>query len=143
MPNHNKPAELNRDVMYEARDVKPGVIALAGIAVIVSAFLIHGAVKLTYRYASATQFRPAPVSLVKSAPSPSRLPQLQVNPTAELQQMQETQKQALESYGWIDREKGIVRIPIDEAMRLLVERGLPPAEKPLPSPVTPKSAGQR
>jgi hypothetical protein len=26
---------------------------------------------------------------------------------------------------WIDPEKGVVRIPIDRAMDLLVERGLP------------------
>ncbi len=31
----------------------------------------------------------------------------------------------LESYGWIDRKSGIVRIPIDRAMDLLAQRGLP------------------
>jgi topoisomerase IA-like protein len=32
----------------------------------------------------------------------------------------------LESYGWVDKDKGVVRIPIEEAMRLIAERGLPP-----------------
>jgi hypothetical protein len=31
----------------------------------------------------------------------------------------------LNSYGWVDRTAGIARIPIDRAMQLLLERGLP------------------
>ena len=31
----------------------------------------------------------------------------------------------LESYGWIDKTAGTVHIPIDEAIRLTLERGLP------------------
>ena len=31
----------------------------------------------------------------------------------------------LDSYGWVDKDAGVVRIPIDDAMRLTVERGLP------------------
>ena len=31
----------------------------------------------------------------------------------------------LESYGWVDKNAGVVRIPIDEAMKLTLERGLP------------------
>ena len=30
----------------------------------------------------------------------------------------------LHSYGWVDQQAGIVRIPIDRAMTLLTERGL-------------------
>ena len=30
----------------------------------------------------------------------------------------------LDSYGWVDKDAGVVRIPIEEAMKLTVERGL-------------------
>ena len=36
-----------------------------------------------------------------------------------------TQNQKLNSYGWQDRSNGIVHIPIDRAMDLVVQRGLP------------------
>lgn len=37
-----------------------------------------------------------------------------------------SQRQALQNYGWVDRERGIVRIPIDRAMELeLRENGAP------------------
>jgi hypothetical protein len=35
------------------------------------------------------------------------------------------QADLLEGYGWVDREAGVVRLPIERAMELLLERGLP------------------
>ena len=35
------------------------------------------------------------------------------------------ERQLLDGYGWVDKKAGTVRIPIAEAMRLTVERGLP------------------
>ena len=39
----------------------------------------------------------------------------------ELLEMKEQQQALLSSYGWIDREAGIVAIPIDRAMEIVVE----------------------
>jgi hypothetical protein len=39
--------------------------------------------------------------------------------------MQAAEDSLLKSYGWIDRERGIVRIPIDRAIEILAQRGLP------------------
>ena len=33
----------------------------------------------------------------------------------------------LDHYAWIDQNAGVVRIPIDQALQLLVQRGLPTA----------------
>jgi hypothetical protein len=44
---------------------------------------------------------------------------------AGLQGLRAREEGVLESYGWVDQKAGIVRIPIEEAMRLLAERGLP------------------
>ena len=37
----------------------------------------------------------------------------------------EKQDQTLATYDWVDKDKGIVRIPIEKAMELLAQRGLP------------------
>ena len=34
----------------------------------------------------------------------------------------ESEEQQLQSYGWIDKSTGVVRIPIDRAMQLMVEK---------------------
>ena len=35
----------------------------------------------------------------------------------------------LDSYGWVDKDAGTVHIPIEDAMRLTLERGLPVAAR--------------
>ena len=62
--------------------------------------------------------------------NPARLelfppPRLQIQPTDDLAKMQARDNAELNSYGWIDRPKQVLRIPIDRAMQLIVERGLP------------------
>lgn len=50
---------------------------------------------------------------------------LQRDPAAELAQVLEEQRARLGSYGWIDPEKRILHIPVERAVELLLERGLP------------------
>jgi hypothetical protein len=52
-------------------------------------------------------------------------PRLEVSPGADLKTLRAAEDADLDSYGWIDRNKGTVRIPIDRAMQLIIERGLP------------------
>jgi hypothetical protein len=53
------------------------------------------------------------------------VPRLQVTPREDFIKLRESQEQVLGNYRWIDREAGRVRIPIEEAIRLTLERGLP------------------
>lgn len=52
-------------------------------------------------------------------------PQLQVNPMDDLAKMRTRDARDLDGYGWIDRKAGVVRVPIERAMELLLQRGLP------------------
>jgi hypothetical protein len=53
------------------------------------------------------------------------VPHLQVSPEEDLKLFRSRQDAELNTYGWIDRTAGVVRIPIARAMDLLLERGLP------------------
>ena len=46
-------------------------------------------------------------------------------PPVDMVQMREEQETSLTQPGWVDKQKGIVRIPIKDAKRLVVQRGLP------------------
>ena len=46
-----------------------------------------------------------------------------------LKQLRATEDAILTTYGWVDRKGGIVRIPIDRAIDLLAQRGLPTKPK--------------
>jgi hypothetical protein len=52
-------------------------------------------------------------------------PHLQLNPPEDLNRFRASEEAELNSYGWIDRTAGVVRIPVARAMELMLERGLP------------------
>ena len=52
-------------------------------------------------------------------------PQLQVVPGLDLRQMQAAEEERYNSYGWVDQPADIVHIPVDKAIDLLLENGLP------------------
>ena len=47
------------------------------------------------------------------------------HPLEEMNELRKTWDELLNSYGWVDEQAGIVRIPISDAKRLLLQRGLP------------------
>jgi hypothetical protein len=111
---------------HETSDVRVGVIALFALGMIVSAIVLHLALWWLFGlYASreaATDPTPVPVALTPQTPPE---PRLQVNPQADLARFRATEDATLHSYGWVDRDAGVVRIPIERAIDLLAERGLP------------------
>ncbi len=58
-------------------------------------------------------------------------PRLQAEPKIELKDLRADEDAILNSYGWVDPNKGIVRIPIDQAIDIVAQKGLP--SKPSPA----------
>jgi hypothetical protein len=111
---------------HELSDLSPRNIALFGI--ILSATII-GVVIITYLlfdafYTSDRRSQP-PVSPLSFSPEPNPEPRLLVTPGQDLKTMRAAEDALLNSYGWIDQEKGIARIPIQDAIEILGQRGLP------------------
>ena len=52
-------------------------------------------------------------------------PQLLVNEPMNLADIRKHEHEMLTTYGWMDQNAGVVRLPIDRAKDLIVERGLP------------------
>jgi len=68
-----------------------------------------------------------PMSEYRATPT---APLLQATTRVELEAYERTEEEVLTGYGWIDQESGVVRIPIEQAMELVLERGLPDATEP-------------
>jgi len=49
-------------------------------------------------------------------------PRLQTAPSSDLDALREEKRAMLSEYRWLDRDSGVVRIPIERAMELLTER---------------------
>src|SRR5690348_6769592 len=113
------------DSGYERRDVDLVAMALLVLLMVVCGVLVHLMVAgfltvLNQQTSPAPPNRPQ-LSSSELFPSPS----LQIWPRADLVSMRQREEAILNSYGWVDRNKGTVHMPIDRAMDLLVEKGLP------------------
>jgi hypothetical protein len=125
-------ADLRRDttidhpVGHELSDLRPGYIALFGIAltaVIVAAAVIT---TLLIHFKAAEQSRQeTPIPRLAGERETTPEPRLQLDANKELRQMRAAEDTALNSYGWVDRSSGSVRIPIERAMEILAKKGLP------------------
>jgi len=119
----------NPDVAHEHSDVSVRGILL--FTVVLFAFIVVTFVLVwwLFDYFAAREMRADRplLPLVSSRPSGSLPPEprLQVSPSQDMQAMRAAEDARLNSYGWVDQQAGIVRIPIDRAMQLLAERGLP------------------
>ncbi len=51
-------------------------------------------------------------------------PRLQTSTYADLRRFRAEEDKRLNGYSWIDKQKGIVHIPIDQAMQKLAQRGI-------------------
>ena len=112
---------------HEESDVDIGAILTFGAGMVVSAFVISIVVWLLFRYfdsrAAEQQVPEYPLAAAQEHRLPPE-PRLQTNPRQDLQDLRAAEQQTLTTYGWIDRTAGTVRIPIDEAMKLTIARGL-------------------
>ena len=50
-------------------------------------------------------------------------PRLQAYPEADLIEFQAREEKQLTTYGWVDEDAGVARVPIDRAIDMLLERG--------------------
>ena len=112
---------------HETREAVPRYILYfaTGIAVsVIAGFLVSWG---TLAFLRKHQTYPAPESAISRGRvlPPPGVPQLQVHPDTDLQVYLNNERQILDSYGWVNRKNGVVRIPIQRAMNILLKEGLP------------------
>lgn len=103
-----------------------GLLAAVAIIMLLMVLLVSS---LTERNAK----RDVTLSPLVVVPAPSTSPRLQVDERLEIAELRQREKQALTSYDWVDKEKGVARIPVARAMQLLLEKG----DMVRPGPVAP------
>ena len=129
-----------RKLGYEWRDASTlGLFAFficMGGALLLTGFLL---VWLFGFMARTSQPVPAINRPFSNAQPLREVPLLQPQPALDHQEYMKSQQQILQNHGWIDRRNGVVRISIDDAMKLLLTRGLP--TRPAPGPAILKKSG--
>jgi hypothetical protein len=149
--NHDLHPANNGHGDFERRDISVRAVLYFLVGLAIALFLSYFVVKgiyafLTHRFEAQ---QPSVSPLVANAPADTRKipedyktdsegadyekylqknfpePQLETNERTELNKIRLQEEEKLATYDYVDKDAGTVRIPIDRAMELLAQRGLP------------------
>jgi len=122
---------------HEERDVSVRPIAVAVLGLGAMCVLAGLAMQILFNLLAAQQSRqsaaPSPLAGVYGLKEPPE-PRLQTEPRQDLDGLRARDAAVLEHYAWVDRDAGVVRIPIERAIEVLAARGLPARATPKPQP---------
>jgi len=126
------------DVSFEATDVRSSQIfqflTYLGITVIASFILSVGIYKGLKSYWTNSYEAPAPMR--EAGPHFPPEPMLQgmpghlTDPQHDMREKVEADTKANNELGWVDKNAGIAQIPVKDAMKLIVEKGMPAISAP-------------
>ena len=133
----------NPQIRHETTDVNVWAVGKFAIGLcvvtVISVVLLFGLLRF---FQARDESAMAPVvEPVKVFPEP----RLQKTPIPDLREFHAEEDKLLTGYGWVDQQKGVVRIPVSLAIDVLAKKGLPSRPAPVaPAAVpaeTPKEAG--
>jgi hypothetical protein len=127
------------DVSFEATDVRSlpifKFLTYLGVSVIASFILSIGIYKGLIHYWTSSYEAPAPMR--EQGPHFAPEPRMQgmpghlTDPQHDMREKVETDSKANNELGWVDKSRGIAQIPVKDAMKLIVEKGLPAVAAPV------------
>jgi hypothetical protein len=121
---------------YERRDVNVPALLKFGFWMAMLLVVTFLGMRWTFNYFGRTQPLGAPSSPFANTRELPPSPRLQVTPHLDLQTYCQGQEAQVNSYGWVDQRLGVVRIPVDRAMGLVLEHGLPARSSAAPAGTT-------
>ena len=121
----------NVEVAHEESDVNVRAILGWGLGLAVVALIVHvflwWLIGLYEGQVQRAETRTYPLAVGQQDVLPPE-PRLQITPQQDMRALHEAQRGRLQGHEWINRDAGVARIPIEDAMRIVVERGLPTRE---------------
>lgn len=132
--DENKKREAEREevkAQYETTDARISAVVMAGLIIISTVLLFSAGVWWLLVYYERRAYRDeVPISPLLR-PDEKRLPpepRLQVSPQMDMAQLLRIEHDMLTTYGWTDITSGVAHIPIDRAIAITAEHGLPSTE---------------
>ena len=111
---------------HEHSDAHPRPIAVFEVGllvwVVISAALMAG---LFFYFTGREAKRDVGGSPLADTREPAPGPRLQANPVTDIDALRAAEEKRLTGFGWVDQPQGIIHIPIEDAIDIVAERGLP------------------
>jgi hypothetical protein len=120
------------EIEFERKDIDAHAVTLAAVGILLITWALVGILYVVFMHFVHTPGAGGPMaarSAEERVPLPAE-PRLQTSPPRDYEQVRAAAMAQLNSYGWADRAKGMVTIPIEQAMKLTAQRGIPPQQAP-------------
>ncbi len=108
---------------HEQSEVSVRFIVVSLVVLLIGTFLVALLVVGIFQFFSHT-YQTQESAKQSEAQIPPE-PRIEVEPYKQLLDVHAREDHVLNSYAWVDKSQGIVRIPIDQAIDELVKKGLP------------------
>jgi hypothetical protein len=125
---HGDPEEENPRVAYEHGDADVFSVSKYGIALAFGIALAATAMWgmfVWFQNHQDVEETPVSKSVMQERPTAPPAPRLQAFPKVELKDFKAREEHHLGNFGWVDAGKGIVHIPIEQAIEAVAKQGLP------------------
>jgi hypothetical protein len=125
-PHHPPHVPMTAIAAHETSDVaiRPLAIFLAWLTGLIIVALIVCAWLFSVFEHNAERHDPEPPPLAEKEPHTPG-PLLQVSPREDLHTLRNREDELLSTAAWVDKDRQIARIPIDRAMQVVAQQGLP------------------
>jgi|SRR5216684_2471799 len=111
---------------HETQDASVRAIVITGASLAIGAAVVCLIVYGIFRYFADHPLTTAPPNpMATSDQQIPPAPRLEEHPAMEMKDLRSYEDRFLTTYGWTDKQAGVVRIPIDRAMELELQRGFP------------------
>jgi len=138
--DQSRAAQGNESVRFEPTDIATRPIVFAVVSLAVTTLVFTFAAHLTYfgfaarERASSPSASPLAEYAVKEPPEP----RLQIHPKSDLDVLRAAEARSLGTLAWVDKDAGVVQVPIERAMQLLLAKGVPARQAPVPLKMQPQ-----
>ena len=113
----------NPNTRFEPKDINATAVFLTGIGVLIVMWVAVVLIMPLFSYFKAERGIGPVVKELPARVPPE--PRVQPNPRADLHEFRAREVSALHTYGWVDKKSNVISIPIDRAIQLLAQRGVP------------------
>ena len=116
---------------HETTDASPFYIGLFALGLVLMIAFVLPLLGWTFWRLEAAAQRADPRESPLAGDQTPPAPRLEEQPGDELANLRRAEHRRLSSYGWIDRQQRMVRVPVERAIEILAERGLPEPQGPV------------
>jgi hypothetical protein len=133
------------DIRFEPTDLSGRNVFLTGLGVLVGLWISAGLLFFVFiglkHYRQEVAGVPLPIEAHGNVLPPE--PRLQRSPREDLKRFEAQEDWELTHYHWLDKNRGVVAIPIEQAIQMTAQHGIPATNTPPNPTLTPPQAGMR